>query len=119
LPESETKDVFIIRSEATQAENFARSGASGVKVQQLVGEPQGSKRVTLRLYTVGKGGHTNLDQHEYEHQMYVLKGHGTLRGKGGDTPLHPGDAVFLPANTLHQFINDHDDPLVYLLSNIM
>jgi quercetin dioxygenase-like cupin family protein len=70
------------------------------------------------MYTLEKGGHTNLDQHEYEHQMYILKGRGVLKKRGGDMPLRPGDAVFIPANSPHQFINQYDEPLVYLLSNI-
>lgn len=99
-------------------EEFARPGAAGVKLQNLIGERQGSKRVTLRLYTVGKGGYTNLDRHEYEHQMYVLKGHGILRREGGDEMLRPGEALFVPVNAEHQFINPNQEPLIYLLSNI-
>jgi quercetin dioxygenase-like cupin family protein len=70
------------------------------------------------MYTIEKDGHTNLDQHQYEHQVYVLKGHGILRKKGVDIPLRPGDAVFIAANSPHQFVNQNNEPLVYLLSNM-
>ena len=111
-------EISIIKTESVPVEDFVRPGAAGVKLQNLIGERQGSERVAMRLYTVQKGGHTNIDQHEYEHQMYVLKGHGILKCKNKDLPLSPGDAVLVPANIQHQFINQDEAPFIYLLINI-
>lgn len=72
----------------------------------------------MRLYTVQKGGHTPLDQHPYEHHVYVLSGQGLLRqSKDADSPLKElkaKDAIFKPSNAVHQFSNTHDEPLVFL-----
>jgi quercetin dioxygenase-like cupin family protein len=118
LVEPEVNEIVIINSETVAVADFTRTGANGVKVQELVGEGQGSKRFNLRMYTVAKGGHTNVDQHEYEHQLYVLKGRGVLKKKGGDVFMRTGDAVFIPANSQHQFVNEYDEPLIYLMFNI-
>jgi quercetin dioxygenase-like cupin family protein len=59
-----------------------------------------------------------LDQHEYEHQVYVLRGRGFLKQSDDNTSppkkLSQGDAIFVPSNAVHQFINQDDEPLVFL-----
>ena len=111
-------NVFIVNSTDVPFEDLAKQGASNAKVRYLVDERQGSERFALRLYSVQKGGHTPLDEHEYEHQVYILSGQGFLReAKDDRTPmksLNPGDTVFIPSNAVHQFINERDEPLVFL-----
>jgi len=84
----------------------------------LIDDRQGSDRFALRLYTVPTGGYTPLDQHPYEHHVYVLKGEGQLRqSKAADAPLKtlkPGDSIFIPSNAIHQFSNIRDTPFVFL-----
>ena len=92
--------------------------AKDVKVQYLIDEEHGSNRFSLRLYTVPKGGHTPLDQHKYEHQVYVMSGRGLLmeteQNQSIPRELREGDAIFVPSNTIHQFRNEHDEPFVFL-----
>jgi hypothetical protein len=71
--------VFLVNAKSVPIEDLTKQGAKDVKVQYLIDEQHGSNRFSLRLYTVPKGGHTPLDQHRYEHQVYVLSGHGLLR----------------------------------------
>ncbi len=110
--------VFIVNAASVPIENFGKKGAERVRVRYLVDERQGSERFALRLYSVEKGGHTPLDRHEYEHQVYVLTGQGMLRQSGDNAPslqtLHTGDTVFIPSNAVHQFINELDEPFVFL-----
>jgi len=95
-----------------------KKGAEKVQVQYLIDDRHGSERFALRLYTVQKGGHTPLDQHTYEHQVYVLSGHGLL--KQSEEPnsalreLRPGDTIFIPSDAVHQFSNTRDEPLIFL-----
>lgn len=111
-------DVFIVNASGVPVEDMATKGAEKVKVQYLIDERQGSERFALRLYTVEKGGHTPLDQHEYEHQVYVLSGQGLLKRSKDSAQalrtLHAGDTVFVPSNALHQFLNERGEPFVFL-----
>lgn len=95
-----------------------KKGAENVKVRYLIDERHGSNRFSLRLYAVQKNGHTPLDQHEYEHQVYVLSGEGKLRGEKENGPvlrtLRAGDTVFLPSNAVHQFVNERGEPFIFL-----
>ncbi len=65
-----------------------------------------------------KGGHTPLDQHPYEHHVYVMSGEGLLRqSKQPNAPLRSlkaGDTLFIPSNAVHQFSNDRDKPFTFL-----
>jgi len=111
------KRILTVNTNAVPVEDLAKKGAEKVRVQYLVDERHGSNRFALRQYTVEKGGHTPLDQHEYEHQVYVLKGRGLLR-ETEHSPvlrkLHQGDALFIPSNAVHQFINEGDEPFIFL-----
>jgi len=111
------KTIFVVNHTDVPRENLSK-GAEKTEVQYLIDDRQGSTRFALRIYTIQKGGHTPLDQHQYEHQVYILKGEGLLRqSKNADSPLKnlkPGDAVFIPSNAVHQFSNAGNDPLIFL-----
>ncbi len=110
--------VFIVNADSVPIENLEKKGAEKVNVRYLVDERQGSERFALRLYNVEKGGHTPLDQHQYEHQVYVLSGQGLLKQSSDDAlaiqNLRAGDTVFIPSNAVHQFINEREEPFVFL-----
>jgi quercetin dioxygenase-like cupin family protein len=110
--------IFAVNASAVPIEDLKKKGADKVKVRYLIDERHGSNRFALRLYEVEKEGCTPLDQHEYEHQVYVLSGRGLLRETEHDglvlRELREGDAVFVPSNAVHQFMNERDEPFVFL-----
>ena len=112
------KRIFLVNAKKVPVEILEKSGAEKTQVQYLVDERQGSDRFALRLYTVQKGGHTPLDQHPYEHHVYVMSGEGLLKqSKQRNAPLRPlkvGDTLFIPSNAIHQFSNDKDEPFTFL-----
>jgi quercetin dioxygenase-like cupin family protein len=116
--ETSTKqNVFIVDAAAVPVEDLAKSGADKVRVRYLVDERHGSDRFALRLYTVEKGGHTPLDEHVYEHHVYVLSGKGLLRQSKetrGLKALKPGDTIFIPSRAIHQFSNESEEPFTFL-----
>ncbi len=109
--------IFTVNAFSVQVEDLAKDGAEKVKVRYLIDERHGSHRFALRLYTVEKGGYTPLDEHAYEHQVYVLSGRGMLRQSKEAGPLKPmqeGDTIFIPSKAVHQFSNEWDEPFVFL-----
>ena len=119
-PEQRTaqkKSIFVVNAVSVVAEGLEK-GAERTSVQYLIDDRHGSDRFSLRLYTIQKGGHTPLDEHLHEHQVYVLSGRGLLRqSKNANSPLKelkPNDSIFIPSNAVHQFSNTHDEPLVFL-----
>lgn len=115
---SESKPTILaVNRSAVPIEDLGK-GADKVKVQYLIDERHGSDRFALRIYTVEKGGHTPLDEHEYEHHVYVLSGQGLLRETRNNSlaarRLSEGDALFVPSNAVHQFINERAEPFIFL-----
>lgn len=96
--------IFIVNSSNVAVEDLVKKGAKNVKVRNLIDERQGSNKFFLRLYAIGKDGHTPLDQHEYEHHVYVLTGQGILKVEENGPilrQLRGGDSIFIPSNAIH------------------
>ncbi len=111
-------NIFVVSAYSVPVEELGKKGAEKVKVRYLIDERHGSDRFALRLYTVEKGGHTPLDEHAHEHQVYILSGRGLLRQSKETSPplrtLQAGDTIFIPSNAAHQFSNERDEPFVFL-----
>ncbi|MFQ5951076.1 MAG: cupin domain-containing protein [Candidatus Geothermarchaeales archaeon] len=110
--------MYTINTKEVKEEPLTKGDAQRVTVKYLIDESHGSEKFYLREYSVAPGGHTRLDKHVYEHQVYILRGGGMMRE--GSEPnvrmrrVEPGDAIFIPSNQVHQFLNTTDEPLVFL-----
>lgn len=89
-------------------------GAYRVKVKYLLHKGVGAGRLQFRLFTVDVGGYTPPERHAHEHEVYVLKGRGLVKGGGREAIIEPGSVVFIPSFEEHQFINIGDEPLQFL-----
>ncbi len=100
--------------DAIEGRPVAMEGAHGVRMRIVVGEEHGAPNFVMRVFDVEPGGHTPLHAHPFEHGVLVLSGRGELVEEGRREPLAPGDAVFVPAGTVHQFRAAQDSPLRFL-----
>lgn len=89
-------------------------GMKGVKVKYLLHAGIGAKRIQLRLFTIDIGGHTPLEKHEYEHEVFILKGKGIVKSEEKEIEINPGDVIFVQSNELHQIINTGNESLQFL-----
>lgn len=89
-------------------------GASGAKMRMLVGPHEGACNFHMRHFEVEPGGFTPHHKHDYEHEILILKGAGTLKSEQGDRPFKAGDAVWIPANEMHQFQNTGADSVEFI-----
>lgn len=89
-------------------------GASGARMRMLVGPADGAKNFHMRHFEVAAGGHTPHHQHDYEHEILILKGAGLAKSEQGDRAVKAGDVVWVPANEMHQFQNTGDGPLEFI-----
>jgi quercetin dioxygenase-like cupin family protein len=61
------------------------------------------------------GGHT----HAWDHVVFILEGNGKLVCDGQEYLVSEGDAVLVPPNTLHQWKNDSDLPMLRVTFNAL
>lgn len=80
----------------------------------LIGPEQGARNFVMRLFTVGAGGRSPYHTHDWEHEVFILSGKGTVKSDSGSTLVSAGDFVYVPPNEEHQFLNAGADPFEFL-----
>lgn len=78
-------------------------GVQGVKMAVMVGRDDGAPNFALRQFRVEPGGHSPRHSHDYEHEVFVVSGGGTVFLNGQERPIRSGDVVYVPPDELHQF----------------
>lgn len=78
-------------------------GVKGVRMSVMVGRNDGAPNFALRQFQVEPGGHSPRHSHDYEHEVYIVEGGGTVLLEGADRALKAGDVVYVPADQEHQF----------------
>jgi quercetin dioxygenase-like cupin family protein len=86
----------------------------GVKLRLAIGDAQGARNFHLRVFTVAPGSHTPLHEHPWEHEVFILRGHGVVVAGEQETPFAPNDVVFVPPGELHQFRNSGNGDLEFI-----
>lgn len=89
-------------------------GAADCQVQILVGGDDRAPNFVMRKFEVAPGGHTPKHFHGYEHEIYVLEGHGTVVDGDEEKPLAAGDVLLVEPDDVHQFKNTGGTPLKFL-----
>jgi quercetin dioxygenase-like cupin family protein len=89
-------------------------GTKGVSKQILIGEKDGAPLFTIRRFTVEPGGYTYYHTHDYEHEIYILKGTGIARSRLGETPISADSVLLVLPNEVHQILNSGHDDLIFL-----
>lgn len=89
-------------------------GTKDVAMRILVGRSDGAPNFSMRQFRVAAGGFTPRHTHDYEHEVVVVGGQGTVEYDGSDHPLREGDVLLVAPNVLHQFRADCGDELRFL-----
>jgi len=77
--------------------------AEGVEMRPLITEREGAPHFAMRVFDLAPDGHTPYHAHDWEHEVYIVRGAGRVRGKDGERALRPGDSVFVAPQEEHQF----------------
>lgn len=104
----------ILGLKAHMQQTVTMDGARGTKMRILIGPDDGARNFHMRHFEVEPGGCTPHHQHDYEHEILVLKGSGTATSTTGDRPFKTGDVIFVPANEMHQFRNTGGEPCEFI-----
>lgn len=89
-------------------------GATGAQMRMLVGPQDGAANFHMRHFEVAPGGFTPHHQHDYEHEILILKGRGTAQSEQGERSFKAGDVIWVAPNEMHQFRNTGDQPLEFI-----
>lgn len=78
-------------------------GVQGARMALMLGREHGAPHFALRQFRVDNGGHTPRHSHDYEHEVFVISGVGTILLNGEEHPIRAGDTILVPADHEHQF----------------
>ena len=88
--------------------------AKGVGMKVLISEEDGAPTSVMRVFDVAPGGYTPFHTHNWEHEVYVLRGKGVVKDGQKEHPLEKGSFVLVLPREEHQFINRGDEVLRFI-----
>ena len=89
-------------------------GVENVTIRWVIDEKVGAKNFAMRYFVIKQGGETPLHTHDWEHEMFVVKGEGYISDGKNKTKIKAGDAIFVDSNEPHQVINE-DSPTLEII----
>lgn len=92
----------------------AEQGVSGVKMRRVIAEKEGAENFVMRVFEIEPGGNTPLHKHDWEHEVFILKGGGIVVDEAGEHEFKDGDVIFVPNNEEHQFRNPGDKSVEFI-----
>lgn len=91
--------------------------APGTSIRWLIDEEHdGAPVFAMRAIEIEPGGHSPDHAHPYEHENYVLEGHGEVFIEDSWYPIGPGSVVFVPPGVRHQYRNTGSETFRFLCS---
>jgi quercetin dioxygenase-like cupin family protein len=88
---------------STPTKPVEMQGVKGVRMAIMAGREDGVPNFAMRHFQVEPNGHAPHHSHDYEHEVYVVEGGGTVLLEGKEHPIKAGDVVYVPADEEHQF----------------
>jgi|GEM_PF-106507 quercetin dioxygenase-like cupin family protein len=80
--------------------------SQGARMAVLIGPQQGAPRFYTRRFMLAPGGSIPAHRHAtIEHQQVVVRGEMVMTLDGVERVVRAGDAVFIPAGTVHGYAN--------------
>lgn len=76
------------------------------KIWWLLGKEIGVPNYEMRYFEMPPGNKTTPGSHPWEHEVFVVKGKGIVKGNNEEYTLRIGDAIYIAPNEHHQFINN-------------
>lgn len=106
--------MHVVRKSDSVAEEPVER-ARGAYIRWLIDRRDGAPNFELRRFRIRPGGSIPLHMHpEIEHIQYVLRGRYRVQLGGSEVVVSAGDALFIPAGTVHAYYNDGEEDAEFL-----
>jgi quercetin dioxygenase-like cupin family protein len=94
---------MIRNIDEVQMSEVDMEGVKGASMAVIVGTSDGAPNFALRSFRVESGGHTPRHCHDFEHEVYVVSGSGTILLGDTTHDIKAGDVIYVEADLEHQF----------------
>ena len=103
-----------VHYDEVESKDASEAGATATRVRWLINKEDGAPTFCMRRFELEAGGRTPRHGHEWEHEVYILEGTGTLHFEGEERAFRPGDVIFLAPHENHCFLANRDEQVVFL-----
>jgi quercetin dioxygenase-like cupin family protein len=98
----------------TEMNDVTMEGVERTRIQWLFGPDDGAPTYYLRRFVMAPGGSIPLHGHDWEHEIYVLRGRAQVFTDEETLSVGPGDALYVPPDEPHGYRNDGDEDFEFL-----
>jgi quercetin dioxygenase-like cupin family protein len=85
-----------------------------VRKKLAIGLQEGARNFAMRIMELDSGRSSPYHSHDWEHEVYVLEGEGEVVVGNTRSQVYSDDAIFIPANENHSFVNTGKEVLRYI-----
>ncbi|WP_204959981.1 cupin domain-containing protein [Salinigranum salinum] len=103
---------LVRRAEEVEYEEV--SAAEGLRKGVLVSDADGAPHFAIRRFTLAPGAEVPRHTNEVEHEQYVLAGEYVVGLGDEEVTVAAGDALLIPAGTVHWYRNESDEEGAFL-----
>lgn len=96
------------------SEGVKESGFKNVQVRRLITMDDGAENFAMRYFEIAPGGQSAHHTHDWEHETFILDGHGLVFCGDEKRRVGPGYVIFIPPDIPHHFENLGDEVLRFL-----
>jgi quercetin dioxygenase-like cupin family protein len=89
-------------------------GYLGVTKHVISGDRGEPSSFEVRYFEVEPGGYTRLEKHQHVHSVTIIRGRGYAVVGELLHPLAPFDHIYVGPMTMHQFVNEGDEPFGFI-----
>jgi len=104
----------IVHFSDIEEKHFEGDAVKGIKGRLLIGKDDDAPNFVMRLFEVEPGGYSPQHNHEWEHEIFIHQGEGTVYFEGKTYPVRAGSAIFVPPNKEHQIRNTGSETMAFL-----
>jgi quercetin dioxygenase-like cupin family protein len=103
--------MYIVNKDSIREEEVR--DAKNATIRWLIDEKV-AENFAMRYFVIRRGGSSPLHSHDWEHEMFVVRGEGYVFDGNKKTKVREGDAIFIPPNQTHQMLNENSETLEVL-----
>jgi quercetin dioxygenase-like cupin family protein len=104
----------IIRYKEAEVKTYSGNAPKGVAGRVVIGKDDGAKNFCMRVFELEPGTCTAKHAHEWEHEVFVHSGKGSILRDSKWTPFAAESAIFIPVGEEHQLRNDGSELLTFV-----
>lgn len=106
--------MFLSHEDNIEKKEYNGENLKNVIKQSLVGPKEGWDGYVMRVFTLLKDGFTPRHSHPWPHINYIVSGEGTVYLSSQEYEVTPGSTVYIPSNTVHQFMANKNSNLKFI-----